>query len=179
MLAAALALTLAAPSLLGIDDVSIASRDADLNLFVTSISGVSIAQVNSADARGLVLGVRAGVRASRPPFVHGAARMGFLPMLSLRHDFGSARTEWIGSFGLTLDLWRLRIAPAVGYGLSARPERPPQPAFEVSLCVGTRLGPAWLGVAFDTLWRFADGTRAMHLGLQLGFEWEFAREMFD
>jgi hypothetical protein len=154
-------------------------EESDLRVHVAALGGVSLIQIGPPLAsRGLVTGARVGLHATRPPFVLGAARFGLLPALSLRHDFGSARTEWSGVVSLSMTLWRLIILMGVGYGLSVRGEDAPAHVLEIDFSTSVRAGPVFLGLGFDTFFRPGTPSRTMQLVATVGVELELQREAF-
>ncbi|MBL8915579.1 MAG: hypothetical protein JNM17_33080 [Archangium sp.] len=177
MLVAALLVLAAAPSV--VSDDARDKNDSTLSLFATSLSGMSFQlQAPRNETRGFVVGARAGLHAQRPPLSNGGGRIGIIPTLSIRHDFGSQRTEWTGAVAISAEIWRIRIVSGVGYGLTSKPDVTPSHLFEISMAAGLKFGPVWTGINFDTLWRFSDGTRALHVTAQIGIEWEVQREIF-
>lgn len=161
------------------DEARSRTNESTLAVFATSLSGIAL-QVSAPpdEKRGLVVGARVGLHATRPSFSGNGGQLGIMPTLSIRHDFGSTRTDWTGAVALSMELWKLRILSGIGYGLTSKPDLVPAPLFEINVAVGMKFGPVWTGVQFDTLWRLSDGSRSLHITAQVGFEWELQREIF-
>lgn len=146
----------------------------DLHLFTAAEAGAAMFDVDpdlsSGGQRGVVTGVRVGLRASREPFVLGAARPGLLPSVVLRYDPLARRTDVLGSAAITMNVWRIFIVNGVGYGFSFL-DGFPRHELEITTGLATRFGNLWVGVNFDVLMRLGSSGRAMHLYATVG--WEF------
>lgn len=153
-----------------------AEQQSDLFVQVSAVGGASLLDVEpelaSGGARGAVLGVRVGLRASRPPLVLGGGRLGLLPALEVRHDLGSGRTEWFGSAALTVTVWRLWLTMSVGYGLSVVGDGAPRHLFDTAAGLAMKFGDVWVGLSVDSAMRVGTTGRTLQVLSTLG--WEFA-----
>lgn len=153
-----------------------AEQPSDLFVQVSAVGGASVFDVEpelaSGGARGVVVGVRAGLRASRPPLVLGGGRLGLLPALEVRHDLGSGRTEWFGSAALTVTVWKLWLTMSVGYGLSVLGDGAPRHLFDTTAGVAMKFGDVWVGLSVDSAMRVGTTGRTLQVLSTLG--WEFA-----
>lgn len=156
-----------------------ADERSDLYVFAAATGGANLfdADPDVRDGRqtGAVVGVRAGLRASRPPVVPGGGRLGFMPTLELRHDLAGGRTEWLGTAAFTASMWKLIISIGLGYGFSSVRGGPPRPLLCLSNHVSMALGGLWLGLGVETSLRFGVGGivgRTLEARLTAGWQFE-------
>ncbi|MFT3713670.1 MAG: hypothetical protein QM817_38925 [Archangium sp.] len=152
----------------------------DLTLTLTSLVGAEALQGEIPPApRGVILGMRAGVRGTWPPAFIGAARIGIQPAIALRFDTGSGRTDWTGFISLTIHYAKLRFAVGAGYGLTLRGDIPPRPVFEFGGQVGMKIGPLTAGLGMELVKLPGSRINSMQIVGLVGTEWEFWREVQD
>jgi hypothetical protein len=160
-------------------DVTEAPEPARLHVLTAATAGASFFDVDpdvtGGGSRGLLLGVKVGLRATRPPLVLGAASLGFMPTLSLRHDLSSARTEWVGSMLVSMTLWRLLMVAGVGYGLSAVGDVAPRHVLEVSAGLSVVVfGGLWIGAELLTVLRVGTPGRTLAVTGTVGWQFDLA-----
>ena len=155
---------------------------ADVRLHVGTLAGLSVFEVdaeliNGGSRFGLVTGARVGLHATRPPLTNGGGRWGFMPTLSVRHDFKVERTDWSGGLLFNVTVWRLIIGSGLGYGLSVQPQLTPRHTLEILMSLGMQFGPLVVTVGMEARWRLGNGDgRTINVVAGVGFEWELLRE---
>lgn len=103
---------------------------------------------------GFSLGARAGLSFTLPRLAQGSGRFSLMPAFEVRHDFAAPHTDGFGSMtlGMRLIEW-LRVTMGLGYGLSSLVAPLPQHLLFISTGLGAKVGPVWLGVETDLVFR--------------------------
>jgi len=103
---------------------------------------------------GFSLGARVGLSFTLPRLTQGTGRFSLMPAFEVRHDFAAPHTDGFGSMTLGVRFleW-LRITMGIGYGLSSLVAPMPQHLLFISSGVGAKVGPVWLGVELDLVFR--------------------------
>lgn len=103
---------------------------------------------------GFSLGARVGLAFTLPRLTQGTGRFSLMPAFEVRHDFAAPHTDGFGSMTLGVRFldW-LRATMGLGYGLSSLVAPMPQHLFFISSGVGVKVGPVWVGVELDLVFR--------------------------
>lgn len=123
---------------------------------------------------GFSLGARVGLAFTLSRQTQATGRFSLMPALEVRHDFGAPHTDGFGSMtlGMRFMEW-LRITAGLGYGLSSLVAPVPQHLFFISTGLGVKVGPVWLGVEADLVFRLTvTDARTMRVMASAMFEHE-------
>lgn len=123
---------------------------------------------------GFSLGARVGLSFTLPRLTQGTGRFSLMPSFEVRHDFAAPHTDGFGSMSLGMRFleW-LRITTGIGYGLSSLVAPMPQHLFCIAMGVGAKVGPVWLSVETDIVFRLTvTDARTMRVMASAMFEHE-------
>lgn len=123
---------------------------------------------------GFSLGARVGLAFTLPRLTQGPGRFSLMPAFEVRHDFAAPHTDGFGSMSLGMRFleW-LRMSMGLGYGLSSLVAPMPQHLFFISTGVGAKVGPVWLGVETDLVFRLTvTDARTLRVMVSAMFEHE-------